>query len=60
VLALRQELLRIRPGEPGADRILEALRVNGWVRADESRYDRVRAVLAREGGLGLRKPGEDR
>lgn len=45
---VRQELLRLRPGAPGADPVLVAMRVNGWVEPSETRYDRVREVLRRE------------
>lgn len=46
--AVERALLDLRPDRPGASRVLEALRVNGWVGSDERRYDRVREVLARE------------
>lgn len=46
--ALRRALLALRPGHARATEVLAGLRVNGWVPADERRYDRIRDVLARE------------
>ena len=49
IYAFRRALLQMRVGEPAAAGVLVALRLNGWVAAEESRYDRIRVVLAKEG-----------
>ncbi len=50
--ATQQALLRVlqelHPPVRDAAAIMSAIGVNGWIAADEARYDRVRAVLARE------------
>lgn len=48
VAALRRALVALRPGADGAEEILSLLEVNGWVPADDSRYDRIEAVLEKE------------
>lgn len=57
IVALRRALLRLRPGDPVAEQVLQSMHINGWVAADEPRYDRVRAVLARESAATLAAEG---
>jgi ABC-type phosphate/phosphonate transport system substrate-binding protein len=47
-LAFRDTLLAMRASDPEMKSILPGLHVNGWVRADEARYDVVREVMERE------------
>ncbi len=54
--ALERELMRLRPGDPESERVLQTMRINGWVPASEERYDRVRRVLEDEGHTALGVP----
>lgn len=56
--ALTRALLWLRPGRPGAEAVLEPLRVNGWVQSDEERFERIRQVLALEGADEPEEPFE--
>lgn len=49
--ALEKALLELRPGAPAAQRVLTPLGVNGWVRAEDRRYDVVRAIAQEENRL---------
>ena len=46
--AVLQALLALRPGAPPAAPLAPSTGVNGWVAADEARYERVRSILDRE------------
>lgn len=48
VSALRSALVALRPGANEAEEILSSLKVNGWLPADDSRYDRIEEVLEKE------------
>lgn len=48
VAALRRALVALRPGAKEAEEILSSLKVNGWLPADDSRYDRIEEVLKKE------------
>jgi phosphate/phosphite/phosphonate ABC transporter binding protein len=51
IVAVLQALVALRPGAPASDQIIQSTGVNGWVAADEARYERVRDVLSREKSL---------
>lgn len=48
VAALRRALVSLRPGQKDAEEILSLLKVNGWVPADDSRYDRIEEVVRKD------------
>lgn len=48
VAALRRALVSLRPGHKDAEEIFSLLKVNGWVAADNSRYDRIEEVVEKD------------
>lgn len=48
VEAFRRALVALKPGVEEAESILGALKVNGWVPADATRYDRIEELFEKE------------
>lgn len=51
--AVRDALTALHSSDPDVQEILAQMKLNGWVRADESRYDVIREVLRNEQRLTL-------